>query len=158
MGGAVTGGASAGGIALEATANDVVATGVVAGTVDWAAGVETAGRRGSHRGGRRRWRDCRRRRHVVVVVVVDVVVDVDVVVVVAAASRGSCTGSIGDGEAGTVATRARPIIAAARTAPSDAITRRAGLRRTAGQYGERRRQFGELGVRVLSSPSTEASA
>ena len=92
----------------------------------------------------------------VVVVVVDVVVDVDVVVV--AASRGSCTGSIGDGEAGTVATRARPIVAAARTAPSDAITRRAGLRRTAGQYGDCRRQFGELGVRVLSSPSTEASA
>jgi len=153
----VTGGASAGGIALEATANDVVATGVVAGTVDWAASVETAvGAAATVAAGAADG--------IVVVVagavvvVVDVVVDVDDVVVVVAASRGSCTGSIGDGEAGTVATRARPIVAAARTAPSEAITRRAGLRRTAGQYGERRRQFGELGVRVLSSPSTEASA
>jgi hypothetical protein len=91
----------------------------------------------------------------VVVVVVDVVVVVVVVagrvvvVVVVGGTAGSCTGSIGDGAAGTVATRARPNIAEAAIASNEAITRRAGLRRTASKYGEVLDQRGERQVRVL---------
>ena len=120
-------------------------TGVVAGTVDWAARCRDRGRRGSHRGGRRRWRDVCVVAGTVVVVVVDVVVDVDVVVVVAAASRRQLH-RLDRGRRG----RNRGHEGAAHHrggedhASSDAITRRAGLRRTAGQYGERRRQIGEL--------------
>jgi hypothetical protein len=104
---------------------------------------------------------------VVVVVVVVVVVAGRVVVVVVVAgwvvgtTAGSCTGSIGDGAAGTVATRARPNRAEAAIASSEAITRSAGLRRTTRQYGEGGGQIGEGNVRVLSSqrpnPSVDAS-
>jgi hypothetical protein len=89
---------------------------------------------------------------VVVVVVVVVVgwVVVVVVVVVVGGTGGSCTGSIGDGAAGTVATRARPNIAEAAIASSEAITRSAGLRRTASKYGDGARQRGDGQVRVLS--------
>jgi hypothetical protein len=50
-----------------------------------------------------------------------------------------------------VATRARPNIAEAAIASNEAITRSAGLRRTARQYGEAGGQRGECHVRVLSS-------
>jgi hypothetical protein len=90
-----------------------------------------------------------------VVVVVDVVVvvvagRVVVVVVVVGGIGCNCTGSIGDGAAGTVATRARPNIAEAAIASKEAITRSAGLRRTARKYGDGGGQRGERHLRVLS--------
>ena len=88
----------------------------------------------------------------VVVVVAGRLVVVVVGVVVVGGTAGNCTGSIGDGAAGTVATRARPNMAEATIATSEAITSRAGLRRTARQYGEGGRRIGEWNVRVLSSP------
>jgi hypothetical protein len=156
----VTGGASAGsGTAAEATAVEG-ATGVVAAGGGVVAGTgATVGAGGAGGGGSAGGVVV----EVVVVVVVvagNVVVVVVVVVVVAGAvvggTAGSWTGSIGDGAAGTVATRARPKTADAAIASSEAITRSAGLRRTARQYGEARGRIGEGYVRVLSSTHFEA--
>jgi hypothetical protein len=91
---------------------------------------------------------------VVVLVVVVVVAGRVVVVVVVGGTGASCTGSIGDGAAGTVATRARPNIAEAAIASNEAITRSAGLRRTASKYGDGDGQRGDGQVRVLSSRPT----